>query len=349
MTISKSEFGRLPDGTAADLFVLDNGAGLRLAVTNYGAIITSVRAPDRSGVSEEITLAYDSLQEYLPKHPYFGALVGRVANRISGGGFDLDGKHYTLQNNAGNLHLHGGFRGFDKQIYEAETEESSDALLVHFYRTSPDGEEGYPGALRLRHTVGITADMRLILEYHATSDAPTVVNLTNHTYWNLGEATIMDHELKLSVDHVVEVNGGIPTGRLIPVSGGPFDFSEWKTVRRDFERVLETGANGYDHCLVVSDTGATGSKLREAARVRSHHTGREMVVSTTYPGMQFYSGNNLPGSVGRQGQGLNGQEALCLECQFFPDAPNQPGFPSVVLRPGEKYLQRTEHRFTTFD
>ncbi len=348
-SVTRHDFGRLPDGETAELFVLDNGKGLTVSVTDYGGIITSVRTPDRSGAVGEITLAHDTLEEYLAGHPYYGALVGRVCNRISGGGFTIDGSRYDIASNSGSLHLHGGVRGFDKYRYETRTETDGDGALLHLERTSPDGEEGYPGALQVRHTIGVTEDMRLIMEFVATTDAPTVVNLTNHTYWNLaGRGTIMDHELRLAVDAVAEVTGGVPSGRLVPVAGGPFDFSTWKSVERDLDAVIAGGANGYDHSLRIVGWQPGEPKLREAARVRSHASGREMVVSTTYPDVHFYSGNNLPGRLGRRGESLSGHEALCLECQFFPDSPNRPEFPPIILRPGRTYRHRTEHLFSTF-
>ncbi|MFW5828165.1 MAG: galactose-1-epimerase, partial [Alkalispirochaeta sp.] len=197
MIISQKEFGRLPDGTAVHLFTLDNEAGLRVSVSTYGGIITSVQTPDRDGVMGEVTLAFDTLEEYLQGHPFYGSLVGRVANRISGGGFEIDGTRYEVENNQGTVHLHGGTSGFHTRLYEAETEERDDAVLVHLRRVSPDGEEGYPGSLSVHHTIGVTADNRLVMEFDAETDAPTVVNLTNHTYWNLGEPTIPDHEVQI--------------------------------------------------------------------------------------------------------------------------------------------------------
>lgn len=356
MEVAATSFGRLPDGTAVELFVLDNGAGVRVAVSSYGAIITSVRVPDREGVPGEVTLGFDTLDEYLAGHPYYGSFVGRVANRISGGGFALDGRRYALAQNAsgGAVHLHGGVRGFDKHVYAVDVEQTDDGARLRFARTSADGEEGYPGALWVRRTVGLTGDGRLVLEFEAESEAATVVNLTDHTYWNLdgfgtatdGRPTIMDHVVQLNADRYVAVQDAIPTGELPPVAGTPFDFRTAKVVRRDFDAAIATGANGFDHCWVLADGArpATGP-LQEAARVRSPKSGREMVVATSYPGIQFYSGNNLPGQRDRAGTLLAGQEALCLEAQFLPDSPNRPEFPSIVLRPGERYHHRTEHTF----
>jgi aldose 1-epimerase len=348
MTITRKEFGRLPDGTAVHLYTLDNENGLRISVSTYGGIITSVQTPDRNGTMGEVTLAFDTLEEYLAGHPFYGSFVGRVANRISGGGFEIDGTRYELVNNQGTVHLHGGTGGFHTRVYEAETEERQDAVLLHLSRISPDGEEGYPGALSVRHTIGVTADNRLTMEFAAETDAPTVVNLTNHTYWNLGEPTILDHEVQINADQFVEIENLIPTGNTPSVEGTPLDFRTFKTIRRDFDDVLKMDINGFDHSLVVRGWTPGNSVTREVARVRSHATGREMVISSTYRDVQFYSGNNLPGEKGRDGSVQSGQEALCLECQFSPDSPNRPEFPSITLRPNERYHQVTEHQFRTF-
>lgn len=349
MNISTREFGRLPDGTAVDLFVLDGGNGLRVSVSTYGAIITSVLAPDRDGVAGEITLAHDTLERYLAGHPYFGAFVGRVANRISGGGVTVDGRFYPLATNAGEVHLHGGVEGFDKKVYSATTETRRDGVFVHLSRQSPDGEEGYPGTLSVRRTVGVTTDNRLVMEFAAETDAATVVNLTDHTYWNLGGATVMDHEVALNAETYVAVDRrSIPTGETPAVAGTPFDFRAYKPVGADFDAVLATGANGFDHSFAITGWSPGDDALREAGRVRSAASGREMIVRTTYPDVHFYTGNYLPGVIGRTGAALAGQEALCLECQFFPDSPARAEFPSIELRPGEVYRHRTEHTFQTF-
>ncbi len=348
MTISRTDFGRLPDGTAVHLFTLDNGTGLRVSVSTYGGIITSVQTPDRDGTWGEVTLAFDSLEEYLAGHPFYGSLVGRVANRISGGGFEIDGTRYAVENNQGTVHLHGGTGGFHTRLYQAETEERDDSLLLHLSRVSPDGEEGYPGNLTVTHTIGVTADNRLTMEFAAQTDAPTVVNLTNHTYWNLGEPTILDHDVQIHADQYVEIENLVPTGNTPSVEGTPLDFREFKTVRRDFDDVLKMDINGFDHSMIIRGWTPESSPPREVARVRSNATGREMVIRSTYRDVQFYSGNNLPGERGRDGSALSGQEALCLECQFSPDSPNRPEFPSITLRPGERYYQLTEHHFVTF-
>jgi len=378
VSIEKRAFDRLPDGTAVDLFVLTNSAGVSVSVMTYGAIITSVRTPDRAGRVEEITLARNTLEEYLAGHPYYGALVGRVCNRISRGGFTLDDTFHSVANNAGDLHLHGGVQGFDKFVYRAEAEADADHGTVHFSRVSPDGEEGYPGNLSVRYSVTLDEAMRLTLRYEATTDRATVVNLTNHCYWNLsGEPTILDHEMRIPASRVLEMEGAIPTGRFLPVSGdlssgagssgsssasggthstartgdtGVFDFTEWKAIGRDIVALDGTPAGGYDHSYgidgwkPVADDDAE-PVLRTAAEARSAATGRTLAVRTSYPAVHFYSGNNLPGEIGRNGETLSGREAFCLECQYFPDSPNRPEFPSIRLEPGERYRHVTEHTF----
>lgn len=351
VTIHERPFGTLPDGRAVTLYEMTNTAGTAVRVTNYGCIITSVRTRDRAGELGEITLAFDSLQEYLAGHPYYGAFIGRVANRISGGGFELGGRFYPLvSNQRGILHLHGGVSGFDKKLYEADPFSFGDLSGIRFSRVSPDGEEGYPGNLSVVHTVSLTEDDRLVLEYEATTDAPTPVNLTNHTYWNLsGESTILDHELRLNVDAVAAAENALPTGEFVETSpGDPLDFSDWKRLGAQIDEV--EGNPGYDHSYRVigasTDLDAT-TEPGWAASVRSSASGRRMDVYTTSPDVHFYSGNHLPDQKGRAGQTLRGREALCLECEFFPDAPNKPAFPAITLEPGSRYYQKTEHRFSS--
>ncbi len=349
MTVTRSDFGRLPDGSVADLYTLSNGTGLSVSVSTWGAIVTSVHTPDRNGQSGEITLARNTLDEYLAGHPYFGALIGRVCNRVSGGGFTLNGRFYTVASNAGELHLHGGVRGFDKHLYRAETEIGEEAVTLHLYRTSPDGEEGYPGNMHVHHAIAVHRDMRLTFSFEAETDGPTVVNLTNHTYWNLsGQRRILDTEVRIPGQGYAETAGKVPTGTIVSVAGTPFDFTSWKAVGTDIATLQETEMGGYDHSFTVEEWQPEEPLLRKAAEVRAPDTGRHMEVYTTYPAVHFYSGNNLPGVTGRSGETLEGREALCFECQFFPDAPNRPEFPSIVLNPGKRYHHLTEHRFRTY-
>ena len=347
MHISKQPFGRLSDGSAVDLYHVDTENGLSVSLISYGGLLTSVQSADKTGNMGEITLSHDTIEPFEAGHPFFGAFVGRIANRISGGGFTLDGVRYPLFTKEDGIHLHGGKRGFDKYLYDIEVEEKEREVLLHCTRLSPAGEEGYPGALKVRYTVGVRDDNTLFFEYRARTDAPTVFNPTNHTYWNLGGAKIVDHLITLHSDRVVEVDRSfIPTGRLLDVADGPFDFRAPKAVCEDFGSVLSTGANGYDHSFAINGWSGEEWKLRKAAHVYSPESGREMTVSTSFPDVHFYTGNNLIGGKGRGGVPLSGQEALCLECQFFADSPNRPEFPSVVLRPGEEYYHRTEHAFS---
>ncbi len=352
MAYAEHPFGVLPSGEQVSRFDLENGAGTRVSVINYGCVITSVQTADRNGTSDEITLAFDSLDDFLAGAPYYGALIGRVANRISGGGFSLDGQFYNVASNQrGILHLHGGNKGFDKRVYEATPFKDNSNVGVRFFRVSPDGEEGYPGNLSLTHTVTLTDDNRLILDYDATTDARTLVNLTNHTYWNLSsDKTILDHELYLNAGEVAAAENALPSGEFVTLQpGDALDFSEWKTIGKDVDNVV--GNSGYDHSYRVRGAGteleATGDVVH-AASVRSAASGRKMDIYTTSPDAHFYSGNNLTGQRGRDGSSLSGREALCIECEFFPDAPNNPTFPSIVLDPGARYRQRTEYRFSTY-
>jgi aldose 1-epimerase len=337
------------------LYTLATATGFSVSVSSYGAIITSVMAPDRNGVSAEITLAYDTLPEYLAGHPYYGALVGRTANRITGGGFSIDGTRYDLEQNHGELHLHGGSGGFHQKLYTATVEEDAEAITLHLTRVSADGEDNYPGNLTVDHSITVTTDHRLIMGFHAVTDRPTVCNLTNHCYWNLsgfGSApSILDHEVQIHADRYAAVAGEAPTGEMVSVADSPFDFRQRTRIGSQFDAVLATGANGYDHSYLVAGALEAGvearntESMRPAATVYAPDSGRVMHVATTYPDVHFYTGNNLPGATDRRGEPLSGQEALCLECQFFADSPNRPEFPSVVLRPGETYNHTTEHQF----
>ncbi|POR04117.1 hypothetical protein AU468_03860 [Alkalispirochaeta sphaeroplastigenens] len=350
VSVTESDFGRLPDGRAVSLFTLRNDSGMSVSVSSWGALITSVTAPDRSGRSAEVTLARNTLEEYLEGHPYYGALVGRVCNRISSGGFSLGGVRHTLAANLGDIHLHGGILGFDKHLYEAETVQEKSRSTVCFRRLSPSGEEGYPGNLEVCHAVTLTGDNRLVLDFEARTDAPTVVNMTNHCYWNLsGEATILDQEVQVMADAVMEVDRDfVPTGRLVPVEGTPFDLNSPRLIRQGLEELSAQGLGGYDHSLAVRGWEPGAPLLRNAAVLRDPATGRAMEVSTTYPAVHVYSGNNLTDERGRSGETLSGQEAICFECQFFPDSPNRPEFPPITLVPGELYRHQTVHRFFLF-
>jgi aldose 1-epimerase len=345
-SIEKSEFGKLPDGTVVDAYTLKNKHGLTAKVITYGALLTEMHVPDRNGRFGDITLGFDNLQQYLDGHPYFGATIGRYANRIARGRFTLDGRTYTLATNDGPNHLHGGLRGFDKVVWKAEIIGSEQGASVRFTYVSPDGEEGYPGTLTTTVIYTLTDDNVLRLDYTATTDKPTVVNVTNHAYWNLAErGSILDHILMLNADHYTPVDETlIPTGQIAPVRGTIMDFTKPQPIGSRI-RQLTNNPQGYDHNYVLN---SGGRRLALAARVEEPQSGRVLEIHTTEPGIQFYSGNFLDGTLtGKGGVVYQQHHGFCLETDHFPDSPNQPKFPSVVLRPGETYTQTTLHKFST--
>jgi aldose 1-epimerase len=345
-SVAQSEFGKLPDGTAVEAYVLQNSHGLRAKVITYGALLTEMHVPDRKGRLGDITLGFDNLQQYLDGHPYFGATVGRYANRIALGKFTLDGHTYTLATNNGPNHLHGGLKGFDKVIWSAEILGTENGASVRFTYTSPDGEEGYPGTLVARVTYTLTDDNELRLDYTAATDKPTVVNLTNHAYWNLAEqGSILDHVLLLNADHFTPVDDTlIPIGTIAPVKDTIMDFTRPMPIGSRI-RQLTNDPQGYDHNYVLRSGGGA---LALAARVTEPTTGRILEILTTEPGIQFYSGNFLDGTLtGKRSIVYHQHHGFCLETDHFPDSPNQPTFPSVILRPGQTYAQTTVHRFST--
>ncbi|RKN42338.1 aldose epimerase family protein [Streptomyces hoynatensis] len=341
-------FGRLPDGTQVQRWTLSRG-GTRLAVLSYGGIVQSLEVPDRRGRTANVSLGFDALDPYLTATTYFGALIGRYGNRIAGGRFTLDGRDYQLPVNDGPNSLHGGDAGFDKRVWEV-TPSGRAGLTLR--RVSPDGEMGYPGTLDVRVDYTLTADGDLRLDYTATTDAPTVVNLTNHTYFNLageGSGGILDHRLEIAASRYTPVDDTlIPTGELAAVSGTPFDFRRAKPVGEDIRRghpQLHHG-QGFDHNFVL-DKGITAGP-RHAATLYDPASGRVLEVATTEPGLQFYSGNFLDGSLnGTTGRAYRQSDGLCLETQHFPDSPNRPDFPSTVLRPGQTYRSTTVYAFAT--
>lgn len=330
------------EGTPVHLYTITNPNDLRCTLTNYGATVVTVETPDRNGEIANINLGFNSLEGYKQDHPYFGSTIGRFANRIAKARFTLDGTTYRLTANEGSNHLHGGTRGFHKVIWEAEEVRDENSAGIRFHYLSPDGEEGYPGNLDVTVTYSLTATDELRIEYEATTDQATPVNLTNHNYWNLngaGQGTILDHVLTIAGDRYLEVDDDlIPTGKITLVDGGPMDFTTPKSLGQDMEK-LTNDPRGYDHCYVLS--GGNGLKL--AARLKSPESGRVMEVHTTQPAIQFYSGNFLDGSP--ESGGYPQYSGLCLETQHYPDSPNHPDFPSVILRPGEKYHQVTIHKF----
>ncbi|MHB8971186.1 MAG: aldose epimerase family protein [Pirellulaceae bacterium] len=343
MKVSTSVFGKTADGKQVDLYTCVNAHGLVMKVMTYGAIVVELQTPDRQGKLANITLGFDKLDGYLGDHPYFGATVGRYANRIAQGKFSLDGQLSTLATNNGPNHLHGGKVGFSRVVWNAAPVQNADAVGVTFTYTSQDGEEGYPGTLQATVVYTLTNDDEMRIDYTATTSKSTPINLTNHCYWNLGGAgsgTILNHQLMLAADKYLPVDTTlIPTGELAAVRGTPFDFTQPKTIGMRIDQV--TGdPPGYDHCYVLRTQDGS---LALAARACHRESGRMMEIYTTQPGIQFYTGNFLDGTAANGGFLRN--EGFCLETQHYPDSPNRPSFPSAILRPGETYHQTTVHKF----
>ena len=340
---SGERWERLPDGGWAHRVTLVNGDGCRVTVTDYGATVTSMMAPDRDGVIGEVALGFNDLESYLRSRAYFGCTVGRYANRIREGRFTLDGVEHNVTRNHGRHHLHGGLRGFDKVLWRVEEADESSVALS--YR-SVDGEEGYSGQLNATVCFSLTDRDELEISYKATTDRPTIINLTNHTYFNLaGVGDVLGHVLELNADSYTPADEDLlPSGEVAQVKGTPLDFFEPKKVGRDIgsKHAQMLLAGGYDHNYVLR-----GSGLRRAATLSDPMTGRVMDVRTTQPGLQLYTGNFLDGAErGRWGEPTLKHSGLCLETQHYPDSPNHPHFPSTVLRPGETYNHRTVLRFT---
>jgi aldose 1-epimerase len=345
--VARAPFGTMPDGKPVEQFTLTNANGIELKAIGYGGIITSLRVPDRAGKLDDVVLGFDRLENYLQDHPFFGAIIGRYGNRIAKAQFTLAGQTYKLAANNGPNHLHGGVKGFDKVMWDVAPVSGSNALA--FTRTSADGEEGYPGNLRVRVTYTLTDKNELVVEYTATTDKPTPVNLTQHSYFNLaGQASgdILGHQLMLNADRYTPVDGTlIPTGELAPVAGTPFDFRKPTAIgaRINGSHPQLKAGGGYDHNWVLN---RQGSGLQLAARVVEPKTGRTLDIATTEPGIQFYSGNFLDGKLtGKAGAVYRHRTGFCLETQHFPDSPNQPTFPSTILKPGEEYRTRTVFTF----
>ncbi len=347
MNLKQQPFGTVQPGTMVELYTLTNDNGVTVTLTNYGGIIVSLHTPDRSGQPGDIVLGFDNLDDYQTRSPYFGCITGRFANRIAGGKFQLKGKEYTLAQNNGQNHLHGGKVGFDKVVWSADPFSSPDAVGVALSYLSPDGEEGYPGNLSVTVTYTLTNDNTFEIDYKATTDQATILNLTNHTYFNLtGEGKILDHELMLNADRFTPVDdSAIPLGELRPVTGTPLDFLQSTRIgdRIDVDDEQMRRGLGYDHNWVVN---GTPGELRLAAVLREPSTGRTVEVHTTQPGVQFYSGNLMPESLpGKEGKTYPRRGGVCLETQHFPDSPNQPSFPSAVLEPGQTYHEVTVFKF----
>lgn len=352
-------FGHLPDGRQVDVYQFTNANGIELRVINYGGIIVSLKTPNLEGEFDDIVLGFDSLDSYLSEtyrnaNPYFGAIIGRYGNRIAGGQFSLNGETYSLATNDGSNHLHGGDQGFDKVLWQAEPFESEAGSGLVLRYTSEDGEEGYPGRLETEVTYTLTDNDELRVDYRAVTDKATPVNLTQHSYFNLkgeGSDTILDHRLMINASEFTPVNDTlIPTGEIRAVEGTPFDFTEatpiGERIEQDNEQLAVGG--GYDHNFVLDRDNAASDDLVLAAKVWEPQSGRLVEVSTTEPGIQFYSGNFLDGSLtGKQGQAYEQRSGFALETQHYPDSPNQEAFPSTILAPGETYRSRTVYRFAT--
>jgi len=338
--ITRKTFGILASGAEADLYVLQAG-GLTLTLTNYGGTLLSLFVPDAVGRVDDVLLGFSTLGGYTRKGPYFGATIGRYANRVGGAAFTLDGKTYRLAANDGKNSLHGGWRGFDKRLWQAQSYEDASGVYVKLVLDSPDGEEGYPGRLAAAVTYGLTVKGELVADYRAAVDAPCPLNFTNHAYFNLaGGGSILGHELRLDAASYVPVDGGlIPTGGLAPVRGTAFDFSRPKAIGADIGAV----PGGYDHCFAVD--GQAGS-LRDAAEVYEPASGRRLRLAATTPGLHFYTGNMLTGEAGKNGAVYGPRTGFCLETGHFPDSPNQPAFPSAVYGPGRPYHERAVFTFT---
>jgi aldose 1-epimerase len=345
-TLTREHFGTMPTGDAVDLYTFKNGH-IEVRITNLGATITAIRTPDRDGHLGDIVLGFDDFKGYLGNAPFFGVVVGRYGNRIAKGRFSLDGHQYTLAKNNGENHLHGGLAGFDKKVWAPRVLESDAGPSLQLTYVSKDGEEGYPGTLTATVIYTLTAKNELAIAYSATTDKKTVINLTNHSYFNLaGTGDILAHEVTIDADRFTPVDRTlIPTGELRPVAGTPFDFTKPTAVGARIDQKDEQiqFANGYDHNWVLNHTPGT---MALAARVTDPSSGRVLEVSTTEPGVQFYTGNFLDGTVtGKGGRAYQKRTALCLETQHFPDSPNHPAFPTTVLEPGQTYATRTTFAF----
>ncbi len=343
MKVNTEVFGRLSDREQAHLFTLQNSNGITAKITNYGGTITSILVPDRNGKVEDIVLGFDNLDGYLGQHPYIGTLVGRYANRISGGKFTLDGKEYRLFLNDGQNHLHGGLKGYDKVLWTFYEYADSTRAGVMLNYVSYDMEEGYPGNLKMDVHISLNENNEVTIDYVASCDAKTHLNLTHHGYFNLNgvKDLIYDHVMMINASQYVETDSQlIPTGKIIKLKGGPLDFRSAKPIGPEISKLV----NGYDHCYVLSKKD-TGPEL--AARVSHPKSGRIMEVYTTEPAIQFYSSNFLKGINGKGNLKYRKHLALCLEAQHYPDSPNHPHFPSTLLEPGEVYKQTTVYKFIT--
>ena len=348
--VRKQAFGKTGDGKPVDLFTLTNSKGMEVRAMTYGGIIVSIRVPDKNGTMADVVLGHDDLDGYLVNPPYFGAIVGRYANRIANGAFTLDGKTYTLAKNDGPNTLHGGLIGFNKVIWEAKEFHDAKGPGVSFSYLSKDGEEGFPGNLKVKVNYTLTGDNQLIVDYEASTDKATPLNISQHSYFDLageGSGDILGHELMLNADHFTPVNKTlIPTGEIRSVHGTPLDFTKptaiGARINDNYEQLVV--GHGYDHNFVIN---RKGDGLTLAARVREPNSGRVLEVYTTQPAVQFYSGNFLDGTItGKHGHVYKARDGFCLETQHYPDSPNHPDFPSTIVRPGKTFHSQTVFKFS---
>lgn len=346
MSITRQDFGKTTDGQVIELFTLQNGKGMTAKVMTYGATLVALHAPDRHGASKDLVLGFDSLDPYLKGHPLFGSTVGRFANRIGGAQFTLNGKTYKLAANNGKNHIHGGPTGFDKRVWKGETFQAADRVGVKLSYTSADGECGFPGNLKVTVTYTLTDANELRIDYTATPDQDTPVNLTNHSYFNLAgqdAGDVLAHELQVFADSYTPSDDGlIPTGEIAPVKGTPLDFTAPTPIGARIKELPKT--RGYDHNFVLKGDGKTPAL---AARVYEPKSGRVMEVLTTEPGVQLYTANHMRNQPGKGGAVYNQHQGFCLETQHYPDSINKPNFPSPVVRAGQTYQSATIFRFAT--
>jgi len=350
MTITKKAYGSTAAAETVDLYSLTNGKGMEVTVSTLGGVVVSLVVPDKTGIRGDVVLGFDSLAGYQKENPYFGAIIGRYGNRIGKAAFTLNGATYKLAANNGPNHLHGGLRGFDKVLWRGKEMPTADGVRLDLTYTSKDGEEGYPGTLTSTVSYTLLGEKNeLRIQYEAVTDKDTVVNLTNHSYFNLagqGEGDVLNHSVTILGDRITPVDQGlIPTGKLAPVAGTPFDFTTPHTIgeRIDANDAQIAAGRGYDHNFVLNKHEG---ELELAARVAEPTSGRVMEVLTTEPGLQFYTGNFLDGTIkGKGGKVYGRRSAFCMETQHFPDSPNQPAFPSTVLKPGDRYRSTTVYRF----
>lgn len=351
--IAKSEFGTMPDGTVVDAYTLTNSAGMSVRILTYGGTIQQINVPDRDGAIANVTLGFDNLDSYRTDSPYFGCLIGRYANRIRAGRFSVDGQDYRSPVNNGVNSLHGGLEGFDKRVWGAEMIDSGGDAGLELRYVSPDGEEGYPGTLSAEVTYLLTGDNAIEVRYHATTDQPTVCAMTNHSYFNLageGSGDVLGHSVHINADRYTPVDETqIPTGEFAPVVGTPMDFSTphliGERIRSGFAQMF--AGRGYDHNYVLNRQPGDTTSMELAVRIVEPASGRVLEVTTTEPGLQFYSGGFLDAAfAGTSGRIYRQGDGFAAETQHFPDSPNQPSWPSVILRPGEVYESRTSYRFS---